>query len=235
MAFGFSRIWTWRHPNISPDTPRPSNSCSELAAIWASRLAALQPANTTAPQQIRGTCVHILISLECLHTIPFFKIILIFLSTESKNVSLLQSANHHFQVPTDRLELIVHSNLPIIQILCSHLSSLLFKWAYPIIQMIMTCYSTRRKYFISAKPQSLVHTQTYCVFWKMKWILNDCYIEVLRFPKSFRATFPVTVKHSLLEVWQFTHRIFWVYIQYTSRLLTIYFKVYFEHPLSTLQ
>ena len=54
---------------ISPDT-RPSNSCSELAAIWASRLAALQPANTTASQQIRHTRAHVLISLECLHTTP---------------------------------------------------------------------------------------------------------------------------------------------------------------------
>ena len=38
-SFGFSRIWTWRHPNISPDSSpdtRPSNSYSELTAIWAS-------------------------------------------------------------------------------------------------------------------------------------------------------------------------------------------------------
>ena len=74
-SFGFSRLWTWLHPNISPDSSpdtRPSNSCSELAAIWASRLAVLQPANTTASQQIRHIRVHVLISLECLHTTPIF-------------------------------------------------------------------------------------------------------------------------------------------------------------------
>ena len=81
-SFGFSRLWTWRHPNISPDSSpdtRPSNSCSELAAIWASRLAALQPANTTASQQIRHTRAHVLISLECLHTTPILKNIYIYI------------------------------------------------------------------------------------------------------------------------------------------------------------
>ena len=62
-------------PDSSPDT-QPSNSCSELAAIWASHLAALQPAYTTASQQIRHTRAHVLILLECLHTTPI--LILIF-------------------------------------------------------------------------------------------------------------------------------------------------------------
>ena len=53
---------------------------------------------------------------------------------------------------------IIRSNLSIIQILYSHFSSLLFRWAYPIIQMIMTRYSTRRKFLLvlfDAKPHSL--------------------------------------------------------------------------------
>ena len=47
MSTGFSRIRTRHHPNISPDSSsdtQPSNSCSELADIWASHLVALQPA-----------------------------------------------------------------------------------------------------------------------------------------------------------------------------------------------
>ena len=53
---------------------------------------------------------------------------------------------------------IIRSNLPIILILYSHFSSLLFRWAYPIIQMIITCHSTRRKFLLvlfDAKPHSL--------------------------------------------------------------------------------
>lgn len=42
-----------------------------------------------------------------------------------------------------RPELIIHLNWPIIQILCSCFSSLLFMWPYPFIQMIMT-YSWRK-------------------------------------------------------------------------------------------
>ena len=38
--------------------------------------------------------VSVLISLECLHTTPFKSII-------SRDVSFLQNAVHHFQVPTD--------------------------------------------------------------------------------------------------------------------------------------
>ena len=71
MSSGFSRIRTRHHPNISPDSSsdtQPSNSCSELADIWASHLVALQPATTTASQQIRHTRAQGPISLDCLHT-----------------------------------------------------------------------------------------------------------------------------------------------------------------------
>ena len=67
----FSRIRTRDHPNISPDSSpdiRPTNSCSELTDIWASCLAALQLAATAAPQQIRHTHAHTLISLNCPNT-----------------------------------------------------------------------------------------------------------------------------------------------------------------------
>ena len=56
------------HPDISPDispNTRPSNSCCELADIWASRLIALQPATIAASQQIVHTLAHTLIPLNC--------------------------------------------------------------------------------------------------------------------------------------------------------------------------
>ena len=74
---------------------RPSNSCSELAAIWASHLAALQPATTTASQQIRHTCAHTLISLDCLHTTreDFFKYVQQRCEPSSKRLPPLPSAD----------------------------------------------------------------------------------------------------------------------------------------------
>ena len=74
---GYERDVTRISLRIALQTLDLQNSCSELAAIWASRLAALQPANTTASQQIRHTHAHVLISLECLHTTPI-KLIFIF-------------------------------------------------------------------------------------------------------------------------------------------------------------
>ena len=53
--------------DISPDT-QPSNTFYELAVIWASRLATLQPAATTASQQVLHAHAHTLIPLRHTHT-----------------------------------------------------------------------------------------------------------------------------------------------------------------------
>ena len=52
----FRKCFYLRHTDISPDT-RPSNSFRELALIWASCLATLQPAATAASQQVLHTSI----------------------------------------------------------------------------------------------------------------------------------------------------------------------------------
>ena len=55
--------------------------------------------------------------------------------------------------------------------------NLLFKWAYPIVEMIITCYSTRRKFLLVLLMLNLnvCYTHRHTVFWKHTYN----YIEAL--------------------------------------------------------